>query len=614
MFARIVIVCFLLSIGTSAFAQKKYNKHAQHIESLLEHQKVDEALRELELLVKKYPGNQYYAEMQLSVLQQVIEKIKYVQEDQDILAQEADAIPKHLQAPVKPDTAKLIIANDALTVDSSFDDIFIDTANAIPSKPQEVLSAKEKRKRDRRQRAIEREFELAAEIGAVVTIDSNLRDDAFRDNQEEGNSANSAASAAPDSETKSAVNALEDPIGYVPLSTKVQRDAKRRQKVIDYYAAKDRRIYERMLIDAAREISLSVENCDSAAAILYRHYVDTFAKTVKYNQAAIDKVDEADERFLIMEYAPALTLYDEAMGIQPDYFEAYLKMAEAYAKLREDSMAVVYYKAAIELRPQSTAPYFAFANYWYRIGEFQESLDNTLQCILLYPERKFFSMWASIAQQTAHEFKSQWVPRPVFPILAGRDIDEILAEDKSPWQHYQAAKSTYGVYSDSTGIMRKNEISGEEYLEVNAWLAMLDSTKDLKQFEFARHMRKIGYLDCYVLVSLFHHDLYPQYEHLIKNHQKKVQAYLKMLSEWDSKKYDKIRAMPHILPPPPEEKKKEEQNVAEQTQQSEASEEKPQEKAAKVATKGSHKSKSTKPSKEAKKKEQGNGIEDVEMN
>jgi tetratricopeptide (TPR) repeat protein len=552
--------CLVAVNAQPVFAQKKYNMQAQRIDYLLEHQKVDQALQELDKLVDAYPQNVYYAELQISVLQQILEKIHYVKDDADSEETIDDnPIPTHLRLPVKPivhgdDTA--VVGDTPPIAESNFDDIVMDTSNMPAPNPQQTLSKKEIRQKARRLRAIDRSFASADDQEPLaVEVDSTMLDElAIQANFDKQVEANAPEPADITTDVKSNVNQAAD--DTAPLNTKAHRAALRRQRIIAYYAAMDARVYHKMLIDAARKITLRTEGCDSASAILYRYYVDTFDKHKEYKQSAIDLLEEGDESFMLMEYGKALTQYNAAMGIEPEFYAAYIKMADAYARLREDSMAIVYYNAAIELRPKVTDAYFRLANYFYKKGEFQQSLDFTLICILLYPEQKFFTMVKSIAQQTAHEFKSQWQPREVFPILPGGDIDEILASEKSPWLFYQAAKRDFGSYAEPTGLLRFNELSAEKYLEVNAWINMLDSVKDLKQFEFARQMRKIGYLDCYVLITMFHHDVYQQYRHLVESNPAKVKSYLKMLSEWEKKKYDALRALPDIVPPEPAKEQK----------------------------------------------------------
>jgi tetratricopeptide (TPR) repeat protein len=552
------LLLLLLILPVFAQAQKKYNKHAHQVKSLLDDQRIDKALILLEKLVVQYPESQYYSELQISVLQQVVAKIKAVQQDMDLPKDNA-GIPAHLLPAKKKeiDTSDIQIvsaepiaknAPSKQEVTSNFDDLVIDTANQIQNmQPTQKLSKREERRKKRRLDRINEQFNVD-NSEPIVTIDSNL---IFNEFDKEVKPQKAALKSKKDKSEKSDEIVQEEfekeQTNTIPIKTKSQKVKEREAKVINYYQQMDVRVYEKQLIDAARRNTLFTKYADSASALLYRTFVDTFDNGIKIKQQAIDKVEEADEQFILMQYAQALTLYNEAMTLAPNYFLCYLKMADAYAKIKEDSMALVYYKTAIKIRPLSTDAYFALSKYFFKKGEYQEALDYTLDALLIYPDRKFFSMIEAIAQHTAHDFNSQWLPRAVYPILPN-SLDEIVVDKKSPWFFYQAAKQDFGVYCNPDGIMQPNELSGETYLEVNAWLNMLDSANDASTFVFARQLRKIGYLDCYVLISLFHHDLLAQLQHLVATNPTKVKAYLKMLTEWDKKKYNQLRMLPDVKP------------------------------------------------------------------
>jgi tetratricopeptide (TPR) repeat protein len=556
---RRIIFLLLLLMPVFAQAQKKYNKYAHQVKSLLDDQKVDKALVLLEKLVTQYPESQYYAELQISVLQQVVAKIKAVQQDMD-LPKDSAGIPAHLLPLAKKkeiDTSDIeIIGAEPIAknekpvqeVTSSFDDLVVDTSNKIENiQPEKKLTKREERRKKRRIEKLNEQFEVSSSE-PTVTIDSSLIFNEFEADVQALKDKPKTKKQNEEKNSEHDSNLIEqEETNTIPIKTKSQKAKEREAKVMNYYQQMDVRVYEKQLIDAARRNTLFTKYADSASALLYRTYIDTFDQGIKINPKALDKVEEAEEQFILMQYAQALTLYNDAMKIAPNYYLCYLKMADAYAKIKEDSMALVYYKTAIKVRPKSTDPYFALSKYFFKKGEYQEALDYTLDALLIYPDRKFFSMIEAIAQHTAHDFNSQWLPRPVFPILPN-SLDEIVVDKKSPWFYYQAAKQDFGVYCNPDGIMRPNELSGEKYLEVNAWLNMLDSSNDASTFVFARQLRKIGYLDCYVLISLFHHDLLPQLQHLVATNPTKVKAYLKMLTEWDKRKYEKLKMLPDVKP------------------------------------------------------------------
>ena len=54
-------------------------------------------------------------------------------------------------------------------------------------------------------------------------------------------------------------------------------------------------------------------------------------------------------------------------------------------------------------------------------------------------------------------------------------------------------------------------------------------------------MQKMGYLDCYVFISLFHHDLYPAFKDFVLLHPDKVEKYFYILLDWEDEKFGQFR-------------------------------------------------------------------------
>jgi hypothetical protein len=48
-------------------------------------------------------------------------------------------------------------------------------------------------------------------------------------------------------------------------------------------------------------------------------------------------------------------------------------------------------------------------------------------------------------------------------------------------------------------------------------------------------------LECYLLISCFHHDLYGQFADFVKRNPEKVNDYFYLLINWEDKKFDKLR-------------------------------------------------------------------------
>jgi len=94
------------------------------------------------------------------------------------------------------------------------------------------------------------------------------------------------------------------------------------------------------------------------------------------------------------------------------------------------------------------------------------------------------------------------------------------------WISYQNAKQDLALYCDSDGIVsRKNNFSEAKYLEVYSWEKMIKANPNATELSFAKKMMEEGFLDCFVFLSVFHHDLYPQYTHFAITNKERIQYY-----------------------------------------------------------------------------------------
>ena len=95
------------------------------------------------------------------------------------------------------------------------------------------------------------------------------------------------------------------------------------------------------------------------------------------------------------------------------------------------------------------------------------------------------------------------------------------------WKTYQNAITEIKDYCDDKGIITKsNSITKAKYLEVFAWEKMLAQKNLPKEFEFAKKMQELGYLDCYVFISMFQYDFYDQYKDFARNNRKRIKTYI----------------------------------------------------------------------------------------
>jgi tetratricopeptide (TPR) repeat protein len=507
------------------------------IKSQLEAHKLDAALENIQELIDDYPDVTYYPQLKLSVLQQIVDKINAAKGEFD---NEESEIPQHLMVneDEEDSLAEVAVKNQQLALmGNEKNNSEADSIKAMLSKKN--LSRKERRKWRKLSNMMDEQPGFAE---AIVTIDKNLIEESEDANTNSQSKNGATTLEAPTSFKGSNVQQEESPEGFTPIKSKDQKRAEKMQEELDYFASLNPQLYEQQMIDIARRYTLDRKHIPLAGKVLYESLIDTVYGKIKFKAQALELISLAQEDLQQGEATTALVSLNKAMEIEPTLYEAYLLMADAYLILKEDSMALLYWHTATEVQPDLVYADEQLSKYYLNKGEFQHSLDYLMKCILRYPKTEYFLALENLAIKSGNEYNSQWIKRDVFPISNTKRFEEIMVDTSNAWAWYQAAKYSIGSYADKQGIMRPNELTRETYLEVAAWLNMLDSNKGRNtQFKFAREMARIGYLDCYTLITLFHHDLYPQFKHLVTHNPAKVRNYFLLLTQYHRKRFDDVR-------------------------------------------------------------------------
>ena len=305
--------------------------------------------------------------------------------------------------------------------------------------------------------------------------------------------------------------------------------------------------YKADLIRNCRRATLEVEYADSASSYLRTLLVDTLDPDLKISDASrsyfengVSELDEGDAM-------AAKLSFEKAIDASPAYYSAQLYLAEACMQLGKDTLVLNAYHAAVALQPKRSEPLEKLSLFLYERGKFEEAAAACIQAISLYPEQQYIQLLKRIVSKTGIDFNTQWIHREVYPLAPASAYAELLAKEKTPWWTYQAAEAAVLDDYDSSGIVKSGSSQQERYLEVYAWKQMLKDTARYPM-PFARAMNKMGYLDCYVLITCFHHDLYKQFVDFTKQHPEKVKEYFYILINWEHKKFAKVRKEFEVKP------------------------------------------------------------------
>lgn len=279
------------------------------------------------------------------------------------------------------------------------------------------------------------------------------------------------------------------------------------------------------------QLSSEAYNC---SALLRSIYIDQEIDTA-VSKKALKHFNEAEEEFGNKNYNQAAKLYKRAIDEQPGFYKASLYLGDCFYFTGDYVSAAESFKEATEKFPNLLEPRKYLIDSYGKQHLYGKAFDECVQAMTVYPDFSVCFKMDDAAYMEGKKVDIQWTPRGVFPNLAADDSTagdlNTYKPDKEaapkPWNLYQDALPIIKSYCDSKGIITKpNSLTQSRYLEVFSWEHMLKNSSD-PSLEQARKMQKDGYLDCYVLVTCFHFDLYDQYKDFASKNKDRIAEYYK---------------------------------------------------------------------------------------
>lgn len=497
------------------FAQKKVDqvipdaekKRVLRAKKLFNQFKIYEGERILKDLVREHPYHFYYHEALVQLQRQVLRQLKPAQAEYESYNQltKKDSLA---DGEDHPDLFEHVTKKENTPIAKT--DSIEEEWNGLDPGPRKVDKVKSK--------VVDETEEGESNLkDATVTIDSSLLREDFT----------------------IALDENGEPLKALPKK-KRNKTFERQLKAISELAQIPYESYKNDLIQNCRLATLQVPYSDSASYYLREFLVDTLDPDVQASDAAKEAYESGLDALGDNDLADARKHLEHAIKLYPEYYNAHLLLGEVWFRIGKDSAVIKEYNKARILQPELPDPLERLSMFYYERGKFEEAASYCIDAIIQYPQQHYIQLLKRIVNKSGKDFDTQWLLRDVYPLSTSKNYFEITAKEKTPWWQYQAAEGDVHSYFDTLGIVRPNDKTNERYLEIYAWKRMLDDTKrDL--FPFARAMNKIGLLECYVLVSCFHHDLYGQFADYAKRHPDKIRDYFYILINWEDKKFEKLR-------------------------------------------------------------------------
>lgn len=279
-----------------------------------------------------------------------------------------------------------------------------------------------------------------------------------------------------------------------------------------------------------RKGTLLAPDAYECSSTLRIYFIDPEVDTA-VSKKALNYFNKAEEEFQKKDYEKAMKHYQQAINAQPDFYKASLYLGDAHYFMGHYIQAIASFKDAIQKFPSLVEPRKYLIDAYAKERLYKDCLDASIEAMMVYPDHSLIDKLEDAVYMNEKKLAFTPVKRPVLPNTIDMDTMEsnntYYEEIKpaGPWTYYTKALGKISSYCNKEGLIEKpTSLTKSKYLEVYSWEEMLNNSQD-PSLETARQMQKDGYLDCYVLVSCFHYDLYDQYSAFVKANKVKINEY-----------------------------------------------------------------------------------------
>lgn len=101
---------------------------------------------------------------------------------------------------------------------------------------------------------------------------------------------------------------------------------------------------------------------------------------------ANEKLEEGNKLYYAEDYDGAIKLYNEAIQLNPKYFEAYNNRGLAYKNLGQYERAIADFDKAIALKPNFALAYYIRGNAYTNLRQYERAIADATKAIQINPK------------------------------------------------------------------------------------------------------------------------------------------------------------------------------------------------------------------------------------
>jgi tetratricopeptide (TPR) repeat protein len=266
----------------------------------------------------------------------------------------------------------------------------------------------------------------------------------------------------------------------------------------------------------------TVESNSYTADVYLRIFLIDYSPDTAISEEGLDFFANGEEYFVNEKYELAELEYRKALDSDPNYFKAILYLGDSFWAREMPDSAIYFYEVAKNMHPNLLEPRKYIVDALTNQGLYYRAKKECLKAFCVYPGFDMKQKFQNILSVENKWMNDHRFIRYFYP----NDINYEQGDLPGMWSDYRAAKDKVSKYCDDNGIIEENGLTDEKYLEVYSLQYLLEENQnDLPEYlEFAWKMKEEGYLEPYVFISLFHVDIYPQFEVYMEDEENRKKA------------------------------------------------------------------------------------------
>jgi len=263
--------------------------------------------------------------------------------------------------------------------------------------------------------------------------------------------------------------------------------------------------------------------CRQATILSESYSADYYYRTIEIEkdpdtliaEKAVVYFDEGMEFFEKKDFELAIMNFKKAIKEDANYYKANLNLGLAFWNEEESDSALFYFNQAKNLQPIILTPRDYIIQVLVEEGLYFRAKKECLDALCIYPGFDVKLAYLKVLYVENKYMDDNRILRSFYP---NNMRFEEQRELNGTFSAYRAAKNKISKYCNEDGIIEENGKTDDMYLEVYSWRQLLNNLSNSERpdyLDFAKEMEEDGYLDCYVFLSQFHVDIYPQFKHFM---------------------------------------------------------------------------------------------------